>query len=56
MQDTSLPEEGKHSSEEGKHSSEAFLSHSLLSWTALSASWVLSGTALSETGRYPGQL
>jgi MFS-type transporter involved in bile tolerance (Atg22 family) len=34
----------------------AFLSHSLLSGTALSASWALSRTALSETGRCPGQL
>ena len=34
----------------------ALLSHSELSGTALSASWPLSGTALSETGRCPGQL
>ena len=34
----------------------AILSHPELSRTALSASWPLSGTALSETGRCPGQL
>ena len=34
----------------------ALLGHTELSWTALSASWSLSGTALSETGRCPGQL
>ena len=34
----------------------ALLSHSELSGTALSASWPLSGTALSDSGRCPGQL
>ena len=34
----------------------ALLSHSELSGTAQSASWPLSGTALSDTGRCPGQL
>ena len=34
----------------------AYLSHLSLSRTALSASWALSRTVLSKTGRYPGQL
>ena len=34
----------------------AYLSHSWLSGTALSASWERSGTAVSKIGRCPGQL